>query len=197
MSSRPYEENRCGGAKHSTNSMKTSPRLQQAKGLLGSTITSHIEQLNICRADHDERIRNYCKNQQGCPQPQRSIPGAPDKAPESGNEGKGCCLHDRRALVARCPLGGSDLGTAGQALGAPEFRRHMEMRIANPLSPIRWMRSAFALRATGDNLRVACQSTFALRATADRPGEGWRAVWDEFRNWVSLGFQPAKRNENL
>ena len=24
----------------------------------------------------------------------------------------------------------------------------------------------------------------------------WRAVWDEFRNWVTLGFQPAKRNEN-
>jgi hypothetical protein len=25
----------------------------------------------------------------------------------------------------------------------------------------------------------------------------WLGVRDDFRNWVSLGFQPAKRNENL
>jgi len=25
----------------------------------------------------------------------------------------------------------------------------------------------------------------------------WLAALDDFRNWVTLGFQPAKRNENL
>jgi hypothetical protein len=24
----------------------------------------------------------------------------------------------------------------------------------------------------------------------------WRGVWDNFRNWVSLGLRPAKRDEN-
>jgi hypothetical protein len=24
----------------------------------------------------------------------------------------------------------------------------------------------------------------------------WRAVWDDFRNWLALGLQPAKGNEN-
>jgi hypothetical protein len=24
----------------------------------------------------------------------------------------------------------------------------------------------------------------------------WLAALDEFRNWITLGFQPAKRNEN-
>ena len=35
------------------------------------------------------------------------------------------------------------------------------------------------------------------RVRASASEGGWRAVWDEFRNWVTLGFQPAKRNENL
>jgi hypothetical protein len=26
---------------------------------------------------------------------------------------------------------------------------------------------------------------------------GWLAALNDFRNWVTLGFQPAKRNENL
>ena len=29
-----------------------------------------------------------------------------------------------------------------------------------------------------------------------RPCVNWLAVRDDFRNWVSLGLQPAKRNEN-
>jgi hypothetical protein len=28
-------------------------------------------------------------------------------------------------------------------------------------------------------------------------GTPTRGVWDDFRNWITLGFQPAKRNENL
>jgi hypothetical protein len=24
----------------------------------------------------------------------------------------------------------------------------------------------------------------------------WRAVWDDFRNWLALGLQPAKAHEN-
>jgi hypothetical protein len=24
----------------------------------------------------------------------------------------------------------------------------------------------------------------------------WRAVWDDFRNWLGLGLQPAKGHEN-
>ena len=24
----------------------------------------------------------------------------------------------------------------------------------------------------------------------------WRAIWDEFRNWVTLGLQPANVHEN-
>jgi hypothetical protein len=26
--------------------------------------------------------------------------------------------------------------------------------------------------------------------------DGWLGVKDDFRNWVRLGFQPEKRNEN-
>jgi hypothetical protein len=45
------------------------------------------------------------------------------------------------------------------------------------------------------------RATDARRAKADAPGfsargGGWLAALDDFRNWVSLGFQPAKRNEN-
>jgi len=36
-----------------------------------------------------------------------------------------------------------------------------------------------------------------LQVVDESQFRSWLAALDDFRNWVSLGFQPAKRNENL
>jgi hypothetical protein len=45
------------------------------------------------------------------------------------------------------------------------------------------------------SLCPTCKTPFDLFAHATETGE-WRAVWDDFRNCLNVGLQPAKYYEN-
>jgi hypothetical protein len=55
------------------------------------------------------------------------------------------------------------------------------------------MDSCETLKQAGASSKVKspCSVTIELQLLI-----GWRAVWDDFRNWLDLGLQPAKCDEN-
>jgi hypothetical protein len=81
--------------------MKAPPHFQETVCLIGSTITTWIEEPVVRRANREQRERDHRQDEHRCPQPQRAATLRTAKNPEEAGRERERDLHDRRTFVAR------------------------------------------------------------------------------------------------